>query len=549
MKKITLLFLLSLFSHLSFSQVLFEDDFDGSGPGIAGWTLNNVDGLTPNVNVAEFTDAWIEVDRDASATMGPNYGGPAGDFAVASTSWYTPAGQSDDWLITPQINLSAASTVYWDAKTQDAAYQDGYELRLSTTGTNPADFTEVLFTIANELSEWESRSVSLGAYTGQDVYIAFRNNSTDQFVLLMDNFEVSVTPSCTVPTDFVAVTEGTTSFEVSWMNANNGGPTYDIEWGPLGFTPGTGTVVTGIATTSYTFMGLTPDTNYEFYITTNCPIDGPSATVGPIGFVTLFDCASYGIPYSEDFDSPSGFTTCYTTEDVDGDTLSWISQQDLDLDGDMVNETFATNASGDDTNPGDKNDWLFSPAISLTGGTEYELTSAYNVLQGTAMGSLEAFILDAPSSTANVVATLFSNVNFATQGDFATLETMAYQEADVFTPASSGDYYIAYRSFGARGSGFVLLFNSSLDTTLGIDDFDSNNFSHSYNKNTQLLTIESANLPFDGIEVYSLLGQKVIDRRLSQTSEAIDMSQLTKGVYLATVSINGNSKTIKLIKH
>lgn len=536
---------------MGFSQILFEDDFDGSGPGIAGWTLNNVDGLTPNVNVAEFTDAWIEVDRDASAGGGANYGGPAGDFAVASTSWYTPAGQSDDWLITPQITLSSASTVYWDAKTQDAAYQDGYELRLSTTGTNPSDFTEVLFTIANEVSDWESRSVSLGAYTGQDVYIAFRNNSTDQFVLLMDNFEVSVTPSCTVPTDITAVNITDTTFEVSWMDSNNGGPTFEIEWGATGFTQGSGTSVTGIAGTTYTFMSLMPDTIYDFYIRTNCPLGDDSAWVGPISFQTAFDCATYGIPYSQDFDSANAFASCFTTEDVDADTLSWISQQDLDLDGDLVPETFATNANGDPantTNGGNKDDWLFSPAISLTGGTEYELSSAYNVLQGTAMGSLEAFILDAPSSTANVVATLFSNVDFPTQGEFATLESMAYQETDAFTPATSGDYYIAYRSFGARGSGFVLLFNSSLDTTLGVDDFNSDNFNYSYNKNTQTLTLESSNLSFDGIEMYNLLGQKVIDRRLSQNTEMIDMSELTKGVYLATVNINGNSKTIKLIK-
>jgi hypothetical protein len=94
-----------------------------------------------------------------------------------------------------------------------------------------------------------------------------------------------------------------------------------------------------------------------------------------------------------------------------------------------------------------------------------------------------------------------------------------------------------------------MVFNLSIDATLSIDEFDTNSFSHSYNKNTQQLTIESTNLPFDGIELYSLLGQKIIDKKLSQTTEMIDISQLTKGVYLATVKINGSSKTIKFVKN
>ncbi|WP_456440760.1 T9SS type A sorting domain-containing protein [Psychroserpens sp.] len=264
-----------------------------------------------------------------------------------------------------------------------------------------------------------------------------------------------------------------------------------------------------------------------------------------------FDCATYGLPYNENFDTGLAFDTCFTTEDVDGDTLDWISQQDLDLDGDMTFETFATNASGDATdvtNGGLKDDWFFSPAFLLTGGVEYGLSTSYNVLQGTAMGSLEAFILDGPSSTANVVATLFSNVGFTTQGDFATLETMAYLEADLFTPATSGDYYVAYRSFGARGSGFVLLFNSSMESTLSVDEFDANSFSYSYNKDTDLLRLESSNLPFDTIKMYSILGKEVISKELSNQNEVVDLSGLTDGVYLATVSINGSSKTIKILK-
>jgi len=266
-----------------------------------------------------------------------------------------------------------------------------------------------------------------------------------------------------------------------------------------------------------------------------------------------FDCETYGIPYNENFDIPLAFDTCFTIEDADGDTLAWISQQDLDLDGDGVNETFATNASGDPANTsngGLKEDWLISPAFSLTGGTEYGVSSSYNVIQGAPdNASLEAFILDGPSSTANVVATLFSNISFTVQGEFATLETMAYQESGLFTPTTSGDYYIGYRSFGPRGSGFILLFNSSMESTLSVDEFQSNLFTHFYNKTTDILTLESSSSAFDNIYLYNILGQQVKTQRLNDTSETVDMSSLTDGVYLVKVTLQGKTKTIKIIKH
>lgn len=262
-----------------------------------------------------------------------------------------------------------------------------------------------------------------------------------------------------------------------------------------------------------------------------------------------FDCGIYDRPYNEVFDDPIQFQGCFLTEDVDGDGLSWISQQDLDLDGDLTPETFATNANGAATTAM-KDDWLISPAINLIGGTEYTITSNYNVIGGAPdNASLEAFILDGQSSTANQMATLFSNTGIVSQGMFETLETMAYSEVNTFTPLSSGDYYVAYRSFGPGGSGFILLFDSVLEATLSVDQFDANSFNYSYNKNTDQLTLESSNLPFNSISMHSILGKEVVSRELSHQNEVIDLSNLTDGVYLATISINGNSKTIKVLKH
>ena len=258
---------------------------------------------------------------------------------------------------------------------------------------------------------------------------------------------------------------------------------------------------------------------------------------------TVVSC-NFSTPFAETYDDNNSFLVCFNREDGDGDGISWISQQNLDLDGDLVNETFATNGN---SATGPKDDWLFTPALSLTGGTEYTITSIFNTFGGN--GSFEAFLTNAPNSGASVQLPLFSNTNIVPMGDFATLETMAYQEVNAVTPPTSGDWHVAYRSFGPGNSGFILLFDTELESTLSVEEFDQNVFTYFYDKDTKLLKLESSTQALDNIELYNILGQTVIQERLSQTNEFIEMKSLKDGIYLAKVSIQGQSKTFKILKN
>jgi hypothetical protein len=59
----------------------------------------------------------------------------------------------------------------------------------------------------------------------------------------------------------------------------------DLQWGPKGFTPGTGQGQT-ITTTTYTMTGLTSYTAYDLYLAGNCGPGQTSVWVGPYSFVT-----------------------------------------------------------------------------------------------------------------------------------------------------------------------------------------------------------------------------------------------------------------------
>nr|WP_321235878.1 T9SS type A sorting domain-containing protein [uncultured Psychroserpens sp.] len=85
-------------------------------------------------------------------------------------------------------------------------------------------------------------------------------------------------------------------------------------------------------------------------------------------------------------------------------------------------------------------------------------------------------------------------------------------------------------------------------TSLSVDEFSSNTFTHSYNKNTDQLILESSSIPLDNIDLFNILGQRVITKSLSENNEIIDMSGLTDGVYLAKIAIKGKVQTIKILK-
>lgn len=203
------------------AQQIFAEDFDGNGPGIGSWTVIDVDQRTVNAAVNFVNNAWVTVDREGEDG---NYGGPAGNFAAASTSWYDPAGASNDWLISPVIDLSNAINprLKFQAKAQDADFRDGYQLKVAPNGGNTvADFTDTLYSTTGENSDWTERVFGLSTYNGQSIRIAWVNNSNDQFMLLVDDISVEETPVVdyyTLP--FTETFEANSTSREFWTNIN-----------------------------------------------------------------------------------------------------------------------------------------------------------------------------------------------------------------------------------------------------------------------------------------------------------------------------------------
>ena len=169
------------------STLLFESFDEATLP--SDWRSLDEDGGTPNPNIQFITPqgGW-QVIPDLKDSSHHNR-------AVASPSWYQDQSlRSSDWLILPQTQPLPANVCFsFLAYSQDLAYPEAYEVRISTTGGDPADFmqTEPLLVVEAESGDFTYRSIDLSDYVGEEVYLAIHHTSLDAFILVMDDFRLA----------------------------------------------------------------------------------------------------------------------------------------------------------------------------------------------------------------------------------------------------------------------------------------------------------------------------------------------------------------------
>lgn len=156
------------------ADLLLSEDFS-FGRFKPGWTTVDVDGNNPDPNVAWVWNAWVVESEEA-----------------VSTSWYDPFDQSDDWMITPAITVSATSVLSFASYAPDPGYADGFEIRVAMSPEVDAFLAnDPLLVVEAEATTSTPHDVDLSAYAGQTIHIAFRNNSDDKYLLVVDDIRVT----------------------------------------------------------------------------------------------------------------------------------------------------------------------------------------------------------------------------------------------------------------------------------------------------------------------------------------------------------------------
>jgi hypothetical protein len=180
------------------------------------FTINNGD-LIADTLTGNYPYRAIGQKQKAWLTYVPSTN--ASDTFAVSTSWLKPIGTASAWLITPTISVSANSVLTWESMSPDVNNADGYEVYVSTNNSATpivGHFSSLIYSKITEANTWQTRGVSLSAFAGQTIRIAFKNNSTDKYQLWLDDIKVE-----NISTTYDAGAVSHSNYKYSTTNTNN----------------------------------------------------------------------------------------------------------------------------------------------------------------------------------------------------------------------------------------------------------------------------------------------------------------------------------------
>jgi uncharacterized membrane protein len=157
-------------------QTLLTQNFDAATFPPTDWTRFNLDGGGAQ---------WV---RSTSA--------PQAGAGKARHTFGSPGVNEDGWLVTPAISLSgAAGLTFWEQTDFPSFYQSGGHtlwVCTSSCGSPPTNWTQVVeFNSPAPVSAWRQQTVSLAAYAGQTIQLAFRYRGDDADAWGIDTVSVA----------------------------------------------------------------------------------------------------------------------------------------------------------------------------------------------------------------------------------------------------------------------------------------------------------------------------------------------------------------------
>jgi hypothetical protein len=219
-------------------------------------------------------------------------------------------------------------------------------------------------TVDNLSTAWQLIILPLNAssgYNGTDKYIVFKHGLENTFSdIYIDDFVYEAIPACPQLTNVSNTSVGITTATFTYTS---GGNPVQYEWGPVGYTQGTGTVG-NLPSGTGTITGMSSASCYDVYLRTDCTSGGNGTSVwsGPFTVCTL--CTTQSLPYFEDFEISLG---CFVATDGGNTSDTWVH---------ATSTTTTTGAGGVDGSTG----WVEVDSDNAGSGAitmDEDLTSAY----------------------------------------------------------------------------------------------------------------------------------------------------------------------------
>ena len=227
--------------------------------------------------------------------------------------WYlsTTTGTYGDYeaVVLPPVNIvtnpiNTLQLTFW-SKPTSTSYSPVFIVGVMTDPEDINTFQSVSTVNVLNSTDWQFFEVPLASYTGTGRYVAIRaNRPSSAWYAYFDDVILENAPACPRVFDVEAHGITQTDATISWT-PNTVAAEYEVQYGPAGFTLGTGTLVTNIYDDSVTLTTLNPGTMYDVYVRGICSDDSSNWS-----FMYQFhtECSFATLPIIENFDGITGST-------------------------------------------------------------------------------------------------------------------------------------------------------------------------------------------------------------------------------------------------
>ena len=284
-----------------FAQASFTTSIYCAPIGVLPWTTSFEDFEVPS-EIRQYSSCWYGGGEHYGSSY-PQIVSTHAHSGSQSLNLYYQAVSGQCHIATPPISvgvnqLQAHFYAYADPDQRDYHYQ--LVVGVMDDPEDITTFQPVATVTPSEPEVWEENEVPFDSYTGEGRYIALASLHNGVHV---DDLTVEYIPSCQRPRNVTAsaVTRHTAVVQWDGRHARN----YEVEYGPAGFEPGTGSVVATVSD-SVTLTGLTHSTVYDLYVRAICdPLPGEVSNDTSVrSFVTTFTTGCDEIdtlPYVQNF--------------------------------------------------------------------------------------------------------------------------------------------------------------------------------------------------------------------------------------------------------